>query len=166
MDKYIELYNLAKKALEEQHNRYSGYTDKASKYLTVLTIVIGVYSYYIPKLYEQILPPDDFKKILLLLFSFFSIITLIIAWFSSLRIYKVDKLYILPLNNEMLEFFLNNTPIDIYYALSSRISERMIDNEKILELKSDYLERAYDWIKYSTISMILSLGIYIFVKLI
>jgi len=83
-DKYKELYNLSLRVYEEQHDRYVNHQDKASKYLSVLTIIIGLYGYYskwlIDKVYNEHNQIECIELILMFI-SFALLVCLIVTWF-------------------------------------------------------------------------------------
>ena len=81
MDKYQELYNLAKEVYQEELKRSSEIDQKAAIYLTVLTFLIGAFAFFGNNILKTTLPPTDFIDWTLLALSAILLILLLSAWF-------------------------------------------------------------------------------------
>jgi len=163
-EKYKELYNLSIKVYEEQHNRYVGHQDKATKYLSVLTIIIGLYGYYSKWLIDKIILQHsniDCIDWIVAFMSFVLFICLIVAWFLILEVMKVRKLAVLPLTDETIKFYYDNKLIDIYYTMSKGIKNAIEINNPILDKMSNHLAMAYFWVKVGSIIFLLLFGLYV-----
>jgi hypothetical protein len=155
MDKYEALYKLSLDVYNERSTSFQHIQEKSSKYFTALTFLIGFSLYYgkwildkLPLFYGCI---DWF----MLVETALLIILLIITWFTLLRILRVENLKILPLDDELLNFFVNNKQIDIYYAMSKGIKEAVEINNKTYNKKSGLLNKSYHLLIINTFLIII-----------
>ena len=59
MDKYKELYDLAREAAAQTEARFDQIDAKASTYLAVFTVLLGGAGYFVKWVADQLLPPRD-----------------------------------------------------------------------------------------------------------
>ena len=57
MDKYLELYNLSKEGLKEEFSGYNRIEEKASRHLTVLSILLVVSTFTGNFALDKVVPP-------------------------------------------------------------------------------------------------------------
>ncbi len=136
IEKYKELYNLAKEAFNEELNRAFRIDEKASKYLTVLTFFIGIYGFFIKEILQIISFPNNFIEWSLFLVLAIILLLLIVTCFKTFSILKVHEYRKIPID---LNFFDKNELIDIYFTMASGIKENMIQNRKTTDKKSKKL---------------------------
>jgi len=157
MGKYQELYTLSKETLNEELDRFNRIDEKASKYLTVLTFLIGIYGFFCNWIIRDLLPPNSFLDWMLLVVGGVLFIAVSISWalvFWALRQRTVVKI---PLSDEMLKFFHDNRLVDIYYTLAKRNKEALQENRCVTNRKAKILQYGYIAITI-TICLIFSLS--------
>lgn len=165
MEKYKELYDLSLKVFHEQHETYDNMTEKASKFITVLTLLIGVYTYLGKMLLDSFLnETKTFSEWILIIIGFILFLILIFTWFILLKVLKLRELLILPFDDETIKFFDDNRLIDIYYALSKGVKEAIKKNQIVIKSKSDSLAIAYKLLYLYTFLFLVLSVFYLIVK--
>lgn len=143
MEKYEELYALSKEVLNEELDRFNRIDEKASKYLTVLTFLIGVYGFFCNWIIKDLLPPTSILGWLLLVVGGILFIAVSISWaliFWALRQRIVRKI---PLDDEVLKFFRDNRLVDIYYTLAKGNKDALKENRDVTGRKAKILDYGY-----------------------
>ena len=59
LEKYRDLYVLSKEVLAEEQQRFHRIDEKASRYLSVLTFVVGADAFFGNWILENLVPPDS-----------------------------------------------------------------------------------------------------------
>lgn len=160
MNKYEVLYNLSLDVYKERNNSFQHIQEKAAKYLTALTFLLGFSLYYIKWLFEKLPLVYVLIDWIMIVESALLIISLIVTWFTILRILRVENFKVLPLDDELLNFFLDNKPIDIFYTMAKGIKQSVEINNKNYDKKSGLLNISYYLLTLDTILIILSLVLY------
>jgi len=146
-DSYKALYEHQKYQYEIEKNAYGKLEDKASKYLASLTVVITAYTAIIGIFLKNLLinlnPLVSFLCIFLIVFSF---IFFCLSWYSIFRCLRLQEVFRLESNQEMIDYFLDQTYLEtVYIYLSEKYDiaiQRYIEqNEKKINLiKNGYSE--------------------------
>lgn len=150
MEKYKELYHLSERLLFEEQNRFTRIDQKAAWYLSALTILMGITSFFGNWMLEKIIPPTLIISWLILLVGVLYFISIVFAWyflFSALKVHKTKKI---PLDSEVFKLFQNHSLNTVYYTLAKGNKNARIANIKTTDLKAKKLTHGY-W------SMIVSL---------
>lgn len=164
MEKYKELYDLSKEALTEEQNRFSRLDEKASKYLSIFTLLIGGLGFFGSWLINEYVPPKGYLEWIILSLGLVFFISIIFAWnyiFNVLRLSGVKKI---PLNSEVIEFFDKHRLLDIYYSLARGIKDALEFNRNIAKEKEKKLAKAYNSILIAGISLLFLIGSLIIYK--
>jgi hypothetical protein len=119
MDKYEELYNLSKYLLNHEIDRQKRLDEKASKYLAVITLLVGGYGFFANHLLNEIIPLKQwgFLEWALGVAVVLVLAALFITWVIIFKSLKIIELRHIPMNDEMITFFDTHRPVDICYAL-------------------------------------------------
>ena len=147
IEKYRELYALSKEVLYDEYGRFYRADDKASRHLSILTVLLGAYGFIAGFLLEGALPPVGFLEWSLLVVALLILVSLFVSWlllFSVLREHRLTKM---PLTNEAIEFFRKNTLLNIYYALARGNGEAFEQNLRTTNRKFSRLYRAHQILK-------------------
>ena len=158
-DKYKELFEYAKEVYKEELARFTRIDEKASKYLSILTLILGGFGYFGIWVIDNILPPQNILEWVLLINLILLFASLIAAWFFNFRALRLHSLQKMPLDNETIEFFNDNKSIDIYFAMTKGLSETNSRNKNETDKKSKNLYRNY----ISTIISVILLIIFTFI---
>lgn len=125
MDKYEELYNLSKYLLSHEIDRQKRLDEKASKYLAVITILVGGYGFFANHLLNEMTPLRQwvFLEWALGIAIVSVLAALVITWVIIFKSLKTIELHQIPMNDEMITFF--DTHLDI-------IKEPLIAGEDVM----------------------------------
>ena len=159
MEKYKELFNLSKEVLNEELNRYRSLDEKASKYLSALTVLLGIYSFFVSRLFEQLFPPHDILDWLLAATLFLLFISIIVSWFLIFKILRISHLSKTPLS---INFFDEHKLVDIYYATAKTNHMALLQNRQTNNRKSKLLEYGYEAMRITMLLIIIFFSLFAF----
>lgn len=165
MERYKFLYELSRKALDEELDRYKRLDEKASRFLSTLSIGIVAYTALLNAGASKIFP---FHNVTLagwvfLILATLTFTALLSSWlriFHSIRLSNSPRVSIGPSTNTMAE---EEDLISMYYALSLSCQTALVTARTILAEKTGYLESAYKEIQFSTYLLGASVGSYLWV---
>jgi len=146
MDKYRDLYNLAREVHAEEVRRFDLVSQKATWFLSVLSFLLGLAALLGKWLLTTLLPPTDGISWLLLFLGGVLLVFLILAWIASFRVLRGVQLSKMPLNQEMLAFFVSNQDVDIHYALARNYEEGHQHNRRKTDAQTKLLGCAHTFI--------------------
>jgi hypothetical protein len=155
MENYKELYALSQAVFKEELDRFNSIEQKASQYLSVLTLLLGATAFFLKWLVENFIPPHGALESVLLALASGILICLFVSWFSIFSALKIYKVEIIPLNNLWFDFFANNRLVDIYYHLSARMKEGREKNRATLNRKGRWLNFGYNSMRVAVVFLIL-----------
>ncbi len=135
--------------------RFQGLEQKASNYLSVLTLLLGAAGYFINWLLNSLFPPKHLLDLTLLTIASFILLSLLVAWFSVFSALKSYKVMVIPLSQEMIDFFDKNKIVDIYFHLSVQMKNMREVNRKRFNQKGRWLNVGYNAMRVSVISLII-----------
>ncbi|MCL4500618.1 MAG: hypothetical protein M1438_02030 [Deltaproteobacteria bacterium] len=139
-NKYKELYKLSLEVLEQDQKRFTRIDEKASKYLSVFTILIGAYGFFGKWILDKITSPYSTIEIIIIILYIMIFSMLYASWFIVFRIlYTMDR-DITAFNMKMIKFFGDNKLKDIYYKLSENNRKAFEKNIEITKKKSKLLK--------------------------
>lgn len=127
LEKYKELYTLAKEAFAEELARLARIDDKAAKYLSVITVILGIYGFFTKYAIEKCIPLKGFFDLLLVGIIVLLLVSLVITWYNIFRVLKIDSYAKIPVD---LDFFRKNDLTSIYFSLAKGMKENMQKNRK------------------------------------
>lgn len=158
-EKFELLYNYSRQSFESELQRFKNIEDKASKFISLLSIAIVGYTAIIQAYAKLFFPPDNIISWACLIFIAFTYITLISAWSLLFRTLKLMEMPRLPLNDSMIEHFKEYDLPTVHYTLSITCKDSLNLARKSISDKSDLLMKAYRDITFSawliSISLIL-----------
>jgi uncharacterized membrane protein (DUF485 family) len=161
MEKYKELYQLSKEIFNEELNRFIRVDEKASKYLSVLTLIAGLTAFFGKWMIANLIPPKSPLEWSLIIMATVLFAAIFLSWvyiFNALRLHSLTKP---PLNDETIKFFNDNEMIDIYYALTKGNKDALIENRRTTDKKSKMLYRGYNAIIVCGLLLILFLSLFV-----
>jgi len=120
IEKYRELYELSKEVFAEELARSERIDNKASKYLTALTFLLGVFVTFNKQILGSTIPPTNILEWQINIVDILLLVMMVRAWFVIFSVFKIHQYAKIPID---IEFFDNNKLIDIYYAMSKGIKE-------------------------------------------
>lgn len=159
-EKFKVLYELAKYALHEETQRSSRIDEKASRYLSVLSLLLGIII-PISIAYIKLFIPITMKMdvIGILLFVLF-VISLTCSWYATFSVFKVTELQRVPMNDNMINYFEVNDLTTIYKSVAEKNFKDCLEfNTKVSNDKTDRLENSYKLIIITIVLALLSVVI-------
>ena len=164
MERYKFLYELSKKSLDEELERYKKLDEKASRFLSILSVGIVAYTALINAAAPKIGPVSSAGWLsgLFIGLSVITFIALFSSWFrifTSIRLADVPKVEIGETANTLAA---DEDLITMYYALAISCQEVQAHAKELLKDKTRWLQSAYREIQFSTYSLMASLLTYFF----
>jgi hypothetical protein len=143
MNKYEELYRLAKDLVEQTEARFDTIDAKAANYLSVLTLLIGAAAFFLKWVTDALIPPVGLLQWTLSLVALSIASSVVAAWLTVFRVLRSHRLRMPALNDEMIQFFDAHEETDIYYALARSYKAAWAQNEIVNDTKLQDLARGY-----------------------
>jgi hypothetical protein len=142
--KYAELYEHSKAVLAEELARSHRADEKASKYLTALSLVLGALVFFFQQLLDKkLLPPQGMLDCLIFQFIIVLFGAALLAWWFVFSCLRNDKFIKPPLDQSTLDFYDSTSLIDIYYAMTKGNMNALLHNKGVGDRKSQALYRGY-----------------------
>lgn len=154
LEKYKELYLYSTDILIKEHERFSRADEKASKYSTTFVLLFGVVAYFDKWIFDKLqwptfpveLPPDR-PLFMAGVVGLLSLVVSAVGWFLTNHVMKLRPIVSRPLNQDMLDFFENQSPLNIYYGLARENSNAYEENRKATDRKYSILKQTYNLMK-------------------
>ena len=134
---------LSKEVLNEELDRFNRIDEKASKYLTILTFLIGVYGFFCNWIIKDLLPPTSILSWSLLVVGGILFIAVSTSWVLIFWVLRQRVVIKIPLDDEMLNFFHDNRLVDIYYTLAKGNKDALKENRAVTGRKARILDYGY-----------------------
>ncbi|MFN7138149.1 MAG: hypothetical protein ACK4UN_02300 [Limisphaerales bacterium] len=161
-DKYKELYVLSNKLLDDESARFHRTDEKAAKYLSVITLLIGIQAACSKHIIEIFIPPTTLLEWILLNLAILTTIALVVTWFVIFQTFRMHNLTARPMNQETIDFFDDNEEIDIYYTLAKANSAALQKNQNVTDRKCKALYHGYRML-IATVTIFLAFMVLFFV---
>ncbi len=138
-----ELFEYAKVAFLE-HVRIDDLVEvKALRYLTVLTVVLGVAAFFTNRILSTALPPSSGLDRILVTVGAILLIWLLVAWSEIIRLLGTGALHTLPLNSAVIGSFTTNPADDLFVSIAKSMEDGHAENVKRTNRKSIILKRVH-----------------------
>ena len=164
VDKYKVIFDFYKSECDSLRNEYYKVEDKASKYLTSLSVLSGVFLLLFKGAVE------DIECNLLDLFLIFLLIMAMLSFASSWRFIfmamKPVKLKSIPFNNKNIEYFDGNDLDIFYYSMTKQYVEVIESYKSAIGYKTSFLVKAFKEVKCSGLILLVLLSFILTVKVI
>ena len=160
MDKYEELYKLSKAVFDEEQSRFNQIDEKASYYLSVLTLLLGVAGYFASRLIELFLPPHRPVEFILLALAFLIVVSLLASWAAIFSVIRVHTTLKIPLDDQIFDLFNSQDSNTIFYSLSIGIKHALMVNRQIGDNKAKKLYHGYRFICSTVLLLVLFAGFF------
>jgi len=165
MERYKFLYEISRKALDEELDRYKKLDEKAGRFLNILSITIVGYTALINAAYSRVFPfvPTSASSSL---FIALSIITFVGLFSAGARLFNSIKLKESPrleIDNDVNTLVADEDLITVYYQLALTCQDALSKARPILKEKTDVLESAYKEIRFSACVLCATLAVYFWI---
>jgi hypothetical protein len=154
MEKYTQLFDYSKTVFKDELERFKNIEQKASNYLSALTILLAGAGFFVNWVLDRFVPPKSCLEIILVVFSIVILLLIALSWGFLFAVLRLDDLTGLPLDDKTLEFFVEQKEIDVYYYLSQGMATALASNRAIVNKKSQKLRVAYYLICVTIIMLI------------
>lgn len=148
--KYEELYKLSKDGLDEELKRFHQLDEKASRFLSVLSILLVVSGFAGKFAVESVVPPVNLLDWLCLVSALVFIISILIALLIVFSVLMIQNLIKIPMSKTLINFFDTYIYLDAIYALTKGNIDAVTENRNITDRKVKKLTWAY-WIIFISI---------------
>ena len=153
-----ELYKYSKDVLAQETQRSSRIDDKATKYLSIVTAILGLYALLGKQLFADIIPPNDIFQAIALFFATLLLASLVFSWSILFKIIKTRPIYLLTLSDETLTYYSKKNLYGekgIYYEMAQKNKELVEKNKDRIDSKSMLLYKAYKAIVLTVILLLI-----------
>ncbi len=162
MDKYKELYDFAREAVAQSEARFDAVDAKASNYLSVFTVLLGAAGFFVKWVADSLIPPGDLLESILGILAVMTAGLVAATWVQLLRVLKVHRIQVIPLNDETIKFFRHNRVVDVYFGLSRTLTDVWGVNQSVNEAKLRALTRAYRLMMVTLVLVVAFAFLYVF----
>ena len=165
MENYKFLYELSRKALDEEIDRYKKLDEKASRFLSILSIGIVAYTALLNAASSKLLPINTFGVLgwVFAILSGLTFVALFSAWFRIFNSIKLSDSPTISIGKTANELADEEELITMYYSLALSCQEALVVARSVLKAKTDYLESAYKEIFASTCLLAVCLLLYFWI---
>jgi uncharacterized protein involved in cysteine biosynthesis len=147
LQKYEELYRLTKEGLQAEEVRSKDLDEKAARYLTFLTVVAGFSVFALPGLAATLRPLEGVLDWLAIVVSALLVIIIVVAAGITLSVFAVQAWIVIPMNEELVEYFIEYRYMDILYSLACGNIKAILENrERVNKRKARKLRLAYGFV--------------------
>jgi len=148
---YKDLLDHGKSVLTEEIARNARLDEKASRMLTGLTVLIGIFAFYAQWILQRISQPGNVLEYLIVVFAAFALLFLIIAWFSAFKVFKISVHSKLPFNNQTFEIYRKFDSRHFFFSVAKTTQNAIEANRSIGDQKVQALTDAYRMIIITSI---------------
>ncbi|WP_346829453.1 hypothetical protein ABDX87_20080 [Pseudomonas abietaniphila] len=165
MENYKFLYELSKKALDEELDRYKKLDEKASRFLSILSIGIVAYTALINAASSKLREMSSlgFTGWAFLTLTGLTFIALFSVWFRIFNSIKLSDSPTVAIGKTVNVLAEEEELITMYSLLAESCQDALQLARPVLKAKTDYLESAYREIFCSTCLLGMSLVLYFWI---
>jgi len=138
------MYDLAKNLYDEELALFYQLEDKANKYLNAISILFGLVLLSFKWIIDEIMPPQNFTEIVILIFSVITIISFAIVWALSFRVIKLSRIPRLKFDDDFIQAFEKYENEKIYSFLTDRFKQCYSETKEINKAKAKDLKASRD----------------------
>ena len=165
LKKYEELYALSKSELEKAHSRFTSVEEKATRHFSLLVVLLGFVSIGLPEYVAVVKSQVScWHKLFVFLYPFLAL-NVLVSIFFYMRAILFTRYKNIVLNQEMFSFFKKNRYIDVLFALSKRNANDTTILNKATDRKLRKANLAFKFTHASLVLMVLTIILYIIIKL-
>jgi len=157
------LYEYFQKQVEHEKNRFQKFEDKASKFLTMISVIITAYLFITNNFSEQLVglctlsPVLQFYQVVLIGLLILLFISLSLSWLYLLKTLKLQITRHLPTTKETIEVYVKypNRLDEIYEDNAQRMQEVVSEYRSSNKVKARIIAKAYQYIFISGILFVI-----------
>lgn len=164
-DKWVFFYEYARKALDEDIQRFQIIDQKAIRFLTLISVVIGAFSGVVPWAFDNNFPPSGWLSWALSIVLILAFLCLAAAWSMLYRSIKLANVPRMPLNDQVDNLFWDSSLPHIYYMLTKTCRKALDVNRSVIDKKGEFMRSAYALIAASAWLVVSSVVLIVILKL-
>lgn len=142
-NKYKELFEFSKVLYDQEFDRFIRLNEKASYFMYVAIILIGILGNLPRWLFNKYLPPSNLFALLIIILFYLAFISFVVGSLFAFNVLKNHKTMRFKLDDRMIDFFKDNQIRDIHYALSKELQRGFNNNRKLNIKKATSLFGSY-----------------------
>ncbi len=147
--KNLLLYEHSKKSYDDENLLFRTLDEKASKFISLISILITLITIATPFLINQIQKIDHDITYIIQVTLLLSIVSLSTAWLQSLRVIKLADLRRIPLDDQVF-LMIKEMPIEkVYMKFSTLYKNALVINKLATQKKSLLLSDCYNLLLFS-----------------
>ena len=139
---YKDLYEVAKAVLAEETARNTRLDEKAARMISGLSVVIVIYGFYGQWLLKHI-PPTSLLEVLVLVFSGFTLLFLVLAWARAFNVFRISAYAKLPFGSGTFDLHRQLQKDQFLFSLSKTIERAIRENRQIGNRKVEALTDSF-----------------------
>jgi hypothetical protein len=163
LEKYKLLYEYQKDQFEKEIERFRRLEDKATKYLSSMTIAMGAYLFLARWAIENTIPPKGPIEWCVVI----SMISTFVAFMSSfsffLRTTNLSGIVKMPADSALIDYFHENQRPTVLLGLSKKYADGVARMEESYEIKLGFVKKTYSEIVFTAWSLSISVA-FIFIR--
>ena len=160
-EKFLELFRFSMNAYEIELYRSESLDRKASGFVAILTFLIGGVAVLGKWLADNVVPPDGCLEASLLVVCVALFLSLVVAWFRTLDVFRLRELKLLPVDKKMQQFFTPHSALTVYVKLSERLGEVVEYNVGVIDKKATALSKGHAAIRLSCVLFVVLAALYL-----
>jgi hypothetical protein len=160
LDKYRELYTYSTDILLKELERFNRADEKAAKLSATFIFLLGVAAYFDKWFFNKLQWPDfpielpsDKPLLMASLVGLLALILSAIGFFLSCSVIMTRPVVSRPLDQAVLDFFENQTLLNIYYGFARENGNAYEKNKKATDRKYTFLKWSHLLMRLAFISL-------------
>jgi hypothetical protein len=165
LKKYEELYSLSKSELEKGHTRFGLIEEKATRHFSLLIVLLGFVSVGIPE-YVSIAKSQMtyYHWIFVFLYPLLAL-SVLVSIFCYMRAISFSRYKNIVLDTEMFDHFKKNKYVDVIFSLSKRYADDLVIINRATDKKVEKANLAFRFTHISLVLIVLTIILYIIIRL-
>lgn len=147
-------YNYAKASLDNEFKTFDSLDNKANKFLSLVTLGIGIVVSLISWGFDSFFPPGSWVASVIIFLLFLVVFFLSNAWFYLFKSIKISKVPTILLNEDVIKILLDPST-NVAEQVLSTFSKLNQTHRNVMSKKVKLLESGYTYILLSAVSILL-----------
>ncbi|WP_269497780.1 hypothetical protein, partial [Acinetobacter baumannii] len=160
------------KQVEHEKGRFQKFEDKASKFLTMVSVIITAYLFVINNFFKNLYNICSISmalkiyQIILISLIILLFLTLCASWLYLLKVLKPQITRHLPTSQDTINVYINypNKLDEIYHDNANKMKQVIDEYKSTNKVKVQFLSKAYNYISISGILFVIILPLSVLYK--
>ncbi len=163
IEKYKVLFDFYRSEFDSLRGEYYKVEDKASKYLTSLSVLSGVFLLLFKDVVDNFI--FNFMNSIVLLLIVISAASFAASWRFIFMTMKPVELKSIPFNKQNIDYFDNQELDTFYYSMANQYVEIIESYKLAISHKTSFLTKAFNEVKCSGLLLLILLAFIFTVKI-